>query len=58
MSNEGESAYIIKTISPCQLLNINYFQECITFELSVKYDLGIITAFYRSPSQSHWINKL
>ena len=34
---------------PLKLLNINYVQECITFELSIKNNLCIIAALYRFP---------
>ena len=35
-----------------KLLNINYLQQCIIFDLSIKNKLCIIAQFYRSPSQS------
>ena len=38
---------------PLKLLNINYLQERVTFELSIKNKLCIIAALYRSPSQSN-----
>ena len=41
-----------KNYLPLKLLNINYLQECITFELSIKNKFCIIAALYRSPSQS------
>ena len=38
---------------PLKLLNIKHHEECITFELSIKSIFCVITALYRSPSQSH-----
>ena len=37
---------------PLKLLNINYLQECTTFEISIKSKLCIIAGLYGSPSQS------
>lgn len=36
-----------------KLLNINYLDECIVFELNIKNKLCIISALCRPPSQSH-----
>lgn len=36
-----------------KLLNINYLDECIFFELNIKNKLCIISALCRPPSQSH-----
>ena len=49
----GGACVYFKNYFPLKLLNINYLQECITFELSIKRKLCIITALYKSPSQSH-----
>ena len=53
MSKEGGVCAYHKNHLPLKLLNINYLQECIIFELSIKNKLYIITTLYRSPSQSH-----
>ena len=50
---QGGACVYYKNHLPLKLLNINYLQECITFELSIKNKLCIIAALYRYPIQSH-----
>ena len=37
---------------PIKMLNINYLQECICFDLKIGSKLCTIVSLYRSPSQS------
>ena len=50
---QGGLCVYYKNHLPLKLPNINYLQECITFELSTKNKFCIIAALYRSPSQSY-----
>ena len=46
----GRVCVYYKNHLPLKLLNINYLEEYITFELSIKNQLCIIVILYRSPS--------
>ena len=41
-----------KTCLPLRILDIQYLNECINFELKIGDKLCIFVAFYRSPSKS------
>ena len=47
----GEFAFIIESL-PIILLNINYIQECICFDLKIRRKRCIVVSRYRTPSQS------
>ena len=62
--NRRGGVYIYyKESLPIKMLNINYLQECICFDLKIGSKFCTIVSLYRSPSQSadefdNFLNKL
>ena len=62
-NQRGGVCIYYKESLPIQMLNINYLQECICFNLKIGSKLCTIVPLYRSPSQSadecfNFLNKL
>ena len=62
-NQHGGVCIYYKESLPIKMLNINYLQECICFDLKIGSKLCTIVSLYRSPSQSanefdHFLNKL
>ena len=62
-NRRGGVCIYYKESLPIKMLNINYLQECICFDLKIGSKLCTIVSLYRSPSQSanefeNFLNKL
>ena len=62
-NRRGRVCIYYKESLPIKMLNINYLQECICFDLKIGSKLCTIVSFYRSPSRSadefdNFLNKL
>ena len=62
-NRRGGVCIYYKECLPIKMLNINYLQECICFDLKIGSKLCTIVSLYRSPSQSadefdNFLNKL
>ena len=62
-NRRGGVCIYYKESLPIKMLNINYLQECICFDLKIRSKLCIIVSLYRPPSQSadefnNFLNKL
>ena len=62
-NRRGGVCIYYKESLPIKMLNINYLQECICFELKIGSKLCTIVSLYRSPSKSadefdNFLNKL
>ena len=62
-NRRGGVCICYKESLPIKMLNINYLQECICFDLKIGSKLSTIVSLYRSPSQSadefdNFLNKL
>ena len=62
-NRRGGNCIYYKESLPIKMLNINYLQECIYFDLKIESKLCTIASFYKSPSQSadefgNFLNKL
>ena len=44
--------YICKKYLPLKIININYLNECVMFELMINDKLCNLIALYRSPGES------
>ena len=51
-NRRGGVCIYYKESLPIKMLNINYLQECICFDLKIGSKLCTIVSLYRSPSQS------
>ena len=51
-NRRGRVCIYYKESLPIKMLNINYLQECISFDLKIGNKLCSITSLYRSPSQT------
>ena len=51
-NRRGEVCIYYKESLPIKMLNINYLQECICFDLKIGNQLCSITSLYRSSSQT------
>ena len=51
-NRSGRVCIYYKESLPIKMLNINYIQECICFDLKLGSKLCTIVSLYRSPSQS------
>ena len=51
-NRRGGVCVYYKNTLPLKLVNINYLQECLNFEIKIGNELCNFTSLYRSPSQS------
>ena len=51
-NRRGGGCIYYKESLPIKMLNINYLQECICFDLKIGSKVCTIVSLYRSPSQS------
>ena len=51
-NRRGGVCVYYKNTLPLKLVNINYLQECLNFEIKIGHKLCNFMSLYRSPSQS------